>query len=195
MKTVRFALLLAALSLLVGCAHSPADPIPPEPPAVGSVQQQTAAAFISASEAESTALKHAGISAENALGLSSRLDYDDGVAEYDIDFCHDGIEYDYDIDAESGGVRSIDKDACDHEPHIAVTADDAGRISRDEAVAIALEHAGISRDEAQRLEVELDRERGLEEYEVSFDAGGYEYDYDIDAATGAILRAEKEWDD
>ena len=29
-------------------------------------------------------------------------------------------------------------------------------------------------------------------YEVEFLAGGYEYDYDIDAATGAVLKCEKE---
>lgn len=193
MKTVRFALILAMLSLLVGCADSSADPIPPEPPAIGSVQQQTTTAFISAAEAESAALRHADIAAADSLDISSRLDYDDGIAEYDIDFCHDGIEYDYDIDAESGEIRSFDTDACDHEAHL--IADDTDRISRDEAVSIALGHAGVALSDAQKLEVELDRERDREEYEVSFDSDGYEYDYDIDAATGKILRAEKEWDD
>ena len=32
-------------------------------------------------------------------------------------------------------------------------------------------------------------------YEIEFKAGGYEYDYEINASTGAVLKGEKETDD
>ena len=38
-------------------------------------------------------------------------------------------------------------------------------------------------------------ENGKLVYEVSFNAGGYDYDYDIDAYTGKVIRSEKERDD
>lgn len=53
----------------------------------------------------------------------------------------------------------------------------------------------MSAAHAQRLRVELDDDDSPPVYEVAFEANGYEYDYDVDAATGAILRADKERDD
>lgn len=32
-------------------------------------------------------------------------------------------------------------------------------------------------------------------YEIEFKAGGYEYNYEVDAATGSIVEFDKEWDD
>ena len=45
------------------------------------------------------------------------------------------------------------------------------------------------------MKAELDREDGRQQYEVEFKAGGYEYDYEIDALTGVILAWDKELDD
>ena len=45
------------------------------------------------------------------------------------------------------------------------------------------------------INTELDVENGIIVYEVEFKSGNIEYDYEIDAATGAILRHETELDD
>ena len=68
-------------------------------------------------------------------------------------------------------------------------------ISREEATAIALDHAGFTADQVSRLECELDKERGGMEYEIDFHQGNYEYNYDIHGETGEILYWEKEVDD
>lgn len=60
---------------------------------------------------------------------------------------------------------------------------------------IALEHAGVKESAARDLEVELDKEGTKVYYEVTFESGGYDYEYDIDAYTGKILHREKERDD
>ena len=59
----------------------------------------------------------------------------------------------------------------------------------------ALAHAGLSAGQVSHMKVEQDREHGRLEYEVEFKSGGYEYEYTIDGATGAVLDFDKDWDD
>ena len=66
-------------------------------------------------------------------------------------------------------------------------------ISQDEAVQIALER--VPGATAQDVRIELDRDDGRILYEVEFHVGRTEYSYEIDAASGAILKAEQEIDD
>ena len=67
-------------------------------------------------------------------------------------------------------------------------------IPESKAAQIALNHAGLKKADVREFECELDYEKGVRVYEVSFDYGKYEYDYDIDAASGKILRSYKERD-
>ena len=67
-------------------------------------------------------------------------------------------------------------------------------ISAQEAKAAALAHAGLTEAEVSRIEVEKDRERGVWIYEVEFRQGRLEYEYEIHAETGAVLKWEKEYD-
>lgn len=67
-------------------------------------------------------------------------------------------------------------------------------IGEDEALSIALVHAGIAKDDAKNIDVNLDCENGIMVYEVEFDYDGYEYEYDIDAVSGRILEYEREPD-
>lgn len=68
-------------------------------------------------------------------------------------------------------------------------------ISKEEAKAIALTHAGVSADEVTRLTAEFDYDDGRGEYDVQFHYGSYEYSYEIHAETGRILSWDKELDD
>ena len=69
----------------------------------------------------------------------------------------------------------------------------ASGISADRAKQIALSHAGVSG--ASFTKVELDTDDGVRVYEVEFKVGNVEYDYDIDATSGAILSSSSEIDD
>ena len=71
----------------------------------------------------------------------------------------------------------------------------AGDIGYAKAKSIALNHAGVSESAAYDMEVEPDNEDGVPVYEVSFKSGDMEYEYDIHAATGEILKHEAEQDD
>lgn len=71
----------------------------------------------------------------------------------------------------------------------------AGQISEEEAKNIALTDAGVSEADVTQLTVHLDTDDGVTKYEVDFNVGQTEYDYDIDATTGAILERSSEIDD
>ncbi|MCD8376547.1 MAG: PepSY domain-containing protein, partial [Oscillospiraceae bacterium] len=49
----------------------------------------------------------------------------------------------------------------------------------------ALAHAGLTASQVTKLKVELDREDGV--YEVDFKYNGMEYEYEINAYTGAVV--------
>ena len=66
---------------------------------------------------------------------------------------------------------------------------------KDDAKKVALEHAGFTIDQVQGLHAELDMDSDKLEYEVEFYVDRYEYSYDIDAATGAVISWEKDLDD
>ena len=65
---------------------------------------------ISKEEAEAIALKDAGFTADQVTHLHSEFDYDEGRPEYEVEFCKDGFEYDYEIHAETGVILHRDKD-------------------------------------------------------------------------------------
>ncbi len=73
-------------------------------------------------------------------------------------------------------------------------ASDGKYIGRVKAEEIALNHAGLQKDKVTELEVEIDLENGKMVYEVEFKANGFEYDYDISAVDGNIIKSNKEND-
>lgn len=71
------------------------------------------------------------------------------------------------------------------------TAPTNGRIGIDAAKEIALKYAGMT--DVIFDECEYDREDGT--YDLEFSLNGMEYDYEVDASTGKIVKAETEKDD
>lgn len=139
-------------------------------------------------QAKAAALKHAGLSEAEITQIKMERDYEDGRLEYEIEFWAGSTEYDYTIDGTSGAVLKYDT-----EQHGSQSA--GGDIGSEQAKAAALDHAGVSEAETTNMKVELDEDDGRLEYEVEFRAGGKEYEYTIDAATGAVLNHEMDWDD
>lgn len=155
---------------------------------------------ITEADAKQIALDHAGISESETDRLRVKLDYDDGVQEYEVTFYVGNREYDYDIDAATGTIRSFDSEIEDDysiasAPSAAPAASSSSTITEAEAKQIALDHAGVSESETERMRVKLGRDDGVQEYEVNFYVGNREYDYDINAATGEIRSYDSEIDD
>ena len=68
-------------------------------------------------------------------------------------------------------------------------------ITRERALEIALAKAGLTADQVRDIDVELDRDGGVLHYDVDFETAKTEYDCEINAATGAVLRFETEPND
>lgn len=73
--------------------------------------------------------------------------------------------------------------------------DDAGYIGEAKAKELALKHAGLSGKEVSFLQLKLDWDDGRAVYEVEFYSGSREYDYEIDAMTGAVVDFDSDIED
>ena len=67
-----------------------------------------------------------------------------------------------------------------------------GAVTLEEAVNIALKDAGFTAADVNFTKKAQDTDDGVQKYEIEFTNGGYEYDYDINAATGQIIEKSKE---
>ena len=72
------------------------------------------------------------------------------------------------------------------------SASQSAYIGLEAAKQAALDHAGVSASEATFLEAEYDYDDGKMVYEVEFHVKGTEYEYEIDALTGAVVKYESE---
>lgn len=66
------------------------------------------------------------------------------------------------------------------------------QISLNEAKKIALKEAGLSEKEGKWKKQELDRDDGRMIYELEFVSGEREYEFEIDAQTGAVVELKEE---
>ncbi len=165
-----------------------------QPPTAGQTNPQSrpAGAVETIDAAKAAALADAGLAESDVTFTKEKLDWDDGIAVYDIEFLTADTEYDYEIDAATGAV--LDKSAELLRPNESPgQAIDAG-IGVESAKEIAAAHAGLSKEEAFFTKAELELEHGRFEYEIEFYHNRIEYEYTIDAATGAILEYESEYD-
>lgn len=153
--------------------------------------------YITVEKAKQIALDHAGVKAADAVFVKAGLDWDDGKVEYEVEFYAGNTEYDYDIDAVSGAIRSYDRDWDDFSlkntssgSGSSTTTD--GLISEAKAKEIALAKAPSG---ATVVKCELDRDDGRYVYEVEMRSGRTEYDCEINAVTGVILDWDVDYDD
>lgn len=69
--------------------------------------------FISVSKAKAIALAHAGVSEKNASFKKVKLERDDGIYEYEVEFYVGNWEYEYSINAKTGKILDFDKELDD----------------------------------------------------------------------------------
>lgn len=141
-------------------------------------------------EAKAAALAHAGLKAAGVTFVECKLDWEDGVQVYDVEFfTQDGREYDYEINAATGAVVSVDYDAENYVP----TGTSGENIGAEKARSIALAKVPGA-ESAHVRKLELDYDDGRLVYEVEIFYNGMEYEGEIDAYSGEIVQWEAERD-
>ena len=159
-------------------------------PSDGAVTTQGADQAVDEAQAKQIALAHAGVQESDTAFLWVEADYEDGVQVYDVEFyvASTHSEYDYEIDAATGEIRSFDYDAENYNAGQDTGGTDAK--SEDEIRQIALDKVPGATDKDIRLQ--LDRDDGKLLYEGKIVYQGMEYEFEIDAYSGAILEWEAE---
>ena len=174
------------------------------PPVTERPTQQPGSNFLSEDEVRAIVFNHAGVNANDVREFEIELDDEHGIWVYEVEFKAGNIEYDYVVNAVTGEIIKSETEV-DDDPTAAPgtprpTAQPTQQpgsefLSEDEIRAIVFNHAGVNANDVREFEIELDDEDGIWVYEVDFKAGSIEYDYVVNAVTGAIIRVETEIDD
>lgn len=150
--------------------------------------------YIGKDKALNIALAKAGLKKSQISGCEVEFECDDGNITYDIEFYCGSAEYEFEIDATTGNIIEYETDGDGYEgSHHKNSADNSGSkyIGRSRAKEIALAKAGLTASQIHDYEIELDDG----EYEIDFKYQNMEYEVDIDAKSGKILKFDKEYDD
>ena len=204
--TTGTALMLAAA--LAGCGKTPA---------ADQQQSNQPTSLISMDQAQTAALDAANIDAANADVSSATLSEIAGITCYKVEFTSGDYAYSYSINAESGEVLEMssreetvatlvpedgtqtDTPATNSSGSATTPAQakpstnpSTGAVSEAKAQEIALAHAGVKAADATITKSKLDYDDGRQVYEIEWYANGAKYDYEIDIATGEVVKSDYE---
>lgn len=173
---------------------------------------------LTAAEAQEIAYQNAGVSQSDVTYNRVEKDREDGTATYDVDFTTAEGEYSYTIDASTGSIMDRDHEsyvsssqsssqtassassnsssssAASSSSSTAASSTVTYKVSDSQAKEIALKDAGLAESAVSNLIVTLDTDDGQVHYDVDFDdlATNLDYDYQINADTGAIMEKSSE---
>lgn len=145
---------------------------------------------IGVEKAKEIAVRQAGVEKGNVVFLKAKLEKENGRYVYEIEFHNRKTEYEFEIDAYTGEVVSYDKENADSDDCISSTAANCNAIGLNNAKQIALKHAGLNSKEVVFSKAKLENDDGIQIYEIEMKKGKKEYEYKINAATGAIIECE-----
>ena len=167
-----------------------------QPPATQAPRPtQPSNSFIGSDAAKQAALADAGVSAGDARFTKARMDYEDGVPVYEVEFYTATHEYDYEIHAQNGSVfhKEVEAHQTSSGNHHGGTGTQTGAdIGAEAAKNAALNHAGCAAGDVVFTKVERDYDDGWLVYEIEFYKGGLEYEFEIDGTSGAVLKFERD---
>jgi uncharacterized membrane protein YkoI len=142
------------------------------------------------SEAKKIAVKDAGRKYSKVKFTKARVEHDDGIEHYDIEFTYTTSKYRYKYDYEismSGDILEADFDRAPIEK---------GKfIGIKKAKSIALKKAKLKASQVTFTSAHREYDDGRYIYDVEFYHGNWEYSFEIAAKTGKILEWEKDYED
>lgn len=150
-------------------------------------QAQTVTGTVDEETAQKIALEHAGVKATDATITKSKLDYEGRRQVYEIEWYAGGKKYDYEIAVDTGEILSSGYD----EKTSGWSGSNSVTVSETDAKQTALGRVSGA-TEKDIYEWQFDYDDGRPEYEGKIIYGGTEYDFTIDASSGAVVEWEAE---
>ena len=150
---------------------------------------QTVTGTVDEETAQKIALEHAGVKATDATITKSRLDYEGRRQVYEIEWYAGGKKYDYEIAVDTGEVLSSGYD----EKTAGWSDSNSNNVTVSEADAKQTALGRVSGATQKDIyEWQFDYDDGRPEYEGKIIYGRTEYDFTIDASSGAVIEWETE---
>ena len=150
---------------------------------------QTVTGTVDEETAQKIALEHAGVKATDATITKSKLDYEGRRQVYEIEWYAGGKKYDYEIAVDTGEILSSGYD----EKTSGWSVSNSSNVTVSEADAKQTALGRVSgATEKDIYEWQFDYDDGRPEYEGKIIYGGTEYDFTIDASSGAVVEWEAE---
>ena len=150
---------------------------------------QTVTGIVDEEMAQKIALEHAGVKAADATITKSKLDYEGRRQVYEIEWYAGGKKYDYEIAVDTGEILSSAYD----EKTSGWSVSNSSNVTVSEADAKQTALGRVSGATQKDIcEWKFDYDDGRPEYEGKIIYGGTEYDFTIDASSGAVIEWEAE---
>lgn len=173
------------------------------------VVQEVAVTAVDAERAEEIALADANVTADQAERLRTKSERENGESVFEVTFTVDGIEYEYLIREEDGTILEWEIDGRDIRDAVAEESlkNDSNELQNSEeetskntgtlvglerAKEIALSDAGLKAADVSFSKIKFEKDSRKVVYEVEFYQDRNEFEYEIDAYSGEILKMERD---
>lgn len=152
---------------------------------VSTIGSASTSKYISIDIVKDIVFKHAKVENKNVTNLEIEYDYENGNMIYDVEFHCNNIEYDYEVDAVSGKILKIEIENKNNNNN---NNSNNKYLSKNKIEEIAIKKANVSK--YYDYDIEFEFKGGTPIYEVEFETDGAEYEIEIDAKNGNIIKYE-----
>lgn len=144
------------------------------------------------------ALSDSQVLAENAKAVELDFDFKRGSVLYDVEFYSQGKKYEYKINSDGeilfGSRQSEQGSTAQQSQDSSSLNATLSDITEQHAKQLALSQAGIDESKIYDYDSDIENLNGVKVYDIEFKYDGYEYNYYINAANGAVVQFNKEID-
>ena len=158
-----------------------------------SVAEAAAADFMSYDTIKVQAIAESGLREGDLTNYEITFDGRGYMPTYRVELETNAGGVDIDFDAKTGEIIDVREKSWKHS-RTKLVISDYDVIEDVEAMGIALEDADLSMDDLDCYELELHTKRGELVYSIELKSGTEEYEYDLRAADGTILKRETDFD-
>ena len=138
---------------------------------------------ISEEEAKKIATDYLNINVEDVSFTKNKLDYDDGILIYELEFYYNDNEYEIDINAYTKEIINISIDSNDYD-----TNNSSNYIGLEKAKELVENH--YKKDNIFFVKAEFDFDNKTPIYELEFYDNNKKYEYEVNAISGNIIKYE-----